>query len=408
MSLLEPGDSVLELGCGYGRVAHRLALAARRVVGIDTARESLELAGTLRGSISGCEFLEMDAAALDFEDDCFDAVVCVQNGICAFGADRAKLLEEALRVVRPDGLVVFSSYADAFWPWRLEWFEDQSRQGLIGELDRDACRDGVIVCRDGFRAESLDPSGFRRLCAQLGVAPQIDVVDESSVFCRIRNDSACRAGSLIVRTVTTRVASAGTETRYRAPLLGFAAAADDRFETLANDVVPGHKLPEELLSGAKSVVSFFLPFAREVVEANRRTETEVAREWAVAYTETNALIERVAKEVIDALAREGVRAVSEPPTGRFDSERITSDWSHKSVGLIAGLGSFGIHRMLITAAGCAGRFGSVVVDCELPALPVLSAGEFLHLTSGTCLVCVGNCPVGALGEDGSLDRRFCR
>ena len=44
ISRLRQGDDVLELGCGYGRVAPRLAETAGRVVGIDTAVESLALA----------------------------------------------------------------------------------------------------------------------------------------------------------------------------------------------------------------------------------------------------------------------------------------------------------------------------------------------------------------------------
>ena len=87
-----------------------------------------------------------------------------------------------------------------------------------------------------------------------------------------------------------QVAGADTETRYRPPLVGFADVADPRFAQLREIVEPTHWLPSDLLPGARSVVAFFLPFAEEIVQANRAHPHDVAREWAVAYVETNALI----------------------------------------------------------------------------------------------------------------------
>ena len=54
VSRTNPGDDVLELGCGYGRAAFEFAKAACRVVGIDSAAESLELARELRVPRDGC------------------------------------------------------------------------------------------------------------------------------------------------------------------------------------------------------------------------------------------------------------------------------------------------------------------------------------------------------------------
>ena len=188
---LERDDSVLELGCGYGRVALRLAAAGRRVVGIDTSAESLTLARRLAGPDSRCEFVEMDALDLAFPDSAFDGVVCVQNGICAFGVDQRELLREALRVTRPGGRVLFSTYAERFWPERLEWFESQAALGLVGAIDHERTGSGTIVCKDGFHARSLSPEELRRLAEGLGLEPVVTEVDGSSVFCEmIRPEAA--------------------------------------------------------------------------------------------------------------------------------------------------------------------------------------------------------------------------
>ena len=182
---LERTDSVLELGCGYGRVASRLAEVASRVVGIDTAAESLMLARQLSGSNPRCEFLEMDALELAFDDSEFDKVVCVQNGICSFGVDRELLLRQALRVTRPGGRIYFSTYSDGFWDDRLQWFEAQAEAGLVGEIDHTRTGNGVIVCKDGFRTGMLSPEEFRPFGAEPGLNPEVTEVDGSSVFCEI-------------------------------------------------------------------------------------------------------------------------------------------------------------------------------------------------------------------------------
>jgi 2-polyprenyl-6-hydroxyphenyl methylase/3-demethylubiquinone-9 3-methyltransferase len=177
--------AVLELGCGYGRVLARLAEVAPWVVGIDTSIESLRLARDSTQAHGACDLLAMDATALGFRDRSFDAVVCIQNGIGAFRVEPRRLLGEALRVTRPGGRVLFSTYAAAFWPHRLRWFELQAAAGLVGEIDAEATHPGEIVCRDGFRSGTFTAGDFERLCGELGVEPAIAAVDGSSLFCEI-------------------------------------------------------------------------------------------------------------------------------------------------------------------------------------------------------------------------------
>ncbi len=190
LARVRPNDTVLELGCGHGRVALELARAAGSVVGIDTSEESVAMARDLAGPASRCRFIQMDAVDLVFEDGAFDVVACVQNGICAFGVDRLRLVREALRVTRPGGLALFSSYSSRFWPERLAWFEAQAAAGLLGEIDDEATGDGTIVCRDGFSAGALAPEDFEELGAAVGLAPRITEVDRSSLFAEWRTPEA--------------------------------------------------------------------------------------------------------------------------------------------------------------------------------------------------------------------------
>jgi epoxyqueuosine reductase QueG len=154
-------------------------------------------------------------------------------------------------------------------------------------------------------------------------------------------------------------------------------------------------------------VAFFLPFARWIVKTNAQQKEKVAREWVEAYIETNSLIKHITTHLTETLAERGVRAAAEPPTHNFDPVSLISRWSHKSVAVIAGLGSFGLHQMVITDSGCAGRFGSLVVDVDLPIGPTESEERCLYFHDGSCRACVVCCPVNALKEDGSIDKHRC-
>jgi 2-polyprenyl-6-hydroxyphenyl methylase/3-demethylubiquinone-9 3-methyltransferase len=182
---VKAADSVLELGCGYGRVLRRLLGCARSVTGIDTSRESLQLAAELVGDDPACRLHEMDALEPGFPDGEFDVVVCIQNGVCAFGVDQRRLLREAIRVTRRGGTVLLSSYSQRFWADRLDWFRRQADAGLIGPIDEQATGDGTIVCTDGLRLDAVGPDEFAALILDCGVAGHMSEVDGSSLFCVI-------------------------------------------------------------------------------------------------------------------------------------------------------------------------------------------------------------------------------
>jgi epoxyqueuosine reductase QueG len=212
---------------------------------------------------------------------------------------------------------------------------------------------------------------------------------------------------LISDTVRRDVAEADTVTAHRMPLVGFADANSPRFRQLQHVADPSHIVPANLLPGARLVVAFFVPFDPSVVEANTRHRKAVAREWDVAYVETNELIARTTDHLVELLAKRGVRAVGEPPTDNFDPVTLVSRWSHKSVAVIAGLGSFGLHHMVITDAGCAGRFGSVVTDAELPPTSARHRERCLYFHDRSCRACVARCPMDALSETDGIDRQRC-
>jgi epoxyqueuosine reductase len=214
-------------------------------------------------------------------------------------------------------------------------------------------------------------------------------------------------GELITNTIKQQVAEADTVTTYRAPLVGFVAADDPRFYDLRRVVEPTHLLPQDLLPDAKSVVSFFIPFDPQVVEVNAQHREKVAEEWALAYVETNALIGRITAHLVALLSDYGTRAAAIPATHNFDPDTLASQWSHKSIAVLAGLGSFGLHHLLITDSGCAGRLGSLVIDAAVPIDPPKAKERCLYFHDGSCVECVWRCPVDALDQNNGIDKQRC-
>jgi len=199
------------------------------------------------------------------------------------------------------------------------------------------------------------------------------------------------------------------ETKYRRPLIGFLNASDDRFITLRDKVNPKHLLPDDILRGAKTVVSFFFPLAPDIVNKNRRKEGDPDISWLYAYAQTNVLISSTCERIRDALSGLGIMAGWVEPTHNFDKSTLLSRWSHKSVGYTAGLGRFGLHQMLITPLGCAGRFGSLILDYHLkPTDPLLAPKVEVcpTLEGKACNACIKACPVGAISPDG-VDKHKC-
>lgn len=197
----------------------------------------------------------------------------------------------------------------------------------------------------------------------------------------------------------------GARTAWKAPLIAYANARDPLFEELKEIIGPSHRTPRELLPGAESVIAYFLPFRERIAESNRH-DGPASRDWAIAYTETNTLIETINRRLIEGLEHDGYATVAPAPTHVFNKETLVSDWSHKHVAYVAGLGTFGLHHMLITAEGCAGRLGTLVTNAFARPTPRYDHEACLYKHDGSCSACVDRCTFGALTMEG-FARRTC-
>jgi epoxyqueuosine reductase QueG len=197
---------------------------------------------------------------------------------------------------------------------------------------------------------------------------------------------------------------------YDAPLLGCAAADDAYFNVFKSDdvVSPNFLLPQEWLPGAKTVISYFMPFAQEIRESNRPVGLP-SEEWVSARIDGETFNNAVRTYLVNLLEELGASAVAPVNDAKFTINKNISNWSERHVAFAAGLGTFGLHRALITAKGTAGRLGSVVTTLELKptARPYTRLNEYcLYFENGTCGACIRRCPPAAISQSGK-DNRLC-
>lgn len=107
---LRPGMAVLDIGVGGGRTASRLAEGASRYVGVDYSEEMIR---RCRAKFPQLDFRVVDAADLSaFTTASFDAVVMAFNALDYVIPQhrRQSCLRECSRVLKPDGVLLFSSH----------------------------------------------------------------------------------------------------------------------------------------------------------------------------------------------------------------------------------------------------------------------------------------------------------
>ncbi len=143
------GRDVLDLGCGHGHYA-RLArtLGARRVLALDFALPMAAAAPPPAGVA--------DASRLPLADASIDVVVAAL--LLSFVPDRAALLREVSRVLRPGGALVASDLhpAASARGWRRSFEDGEGRTRVI-----EAPPPPLAELRASLAAASLDVAEWR-------------------------------------------------------------------------------------------------------------------------------------------------------------------------------------------------------------------------------------------------------
>lgn len=115
---LQPGETVLDIGCGPGYLTLDIArqVGARgRVVAVDTSEPMLDIARARCAGEDRIAFRLADAAALPCEDAGIDVAAAVQ--VYLFVSDLDAVMRELARVLRPGGraVVVDTDWDSLVW-----------------------------------------------------------------------------------------------------------------------------------------------------------------------------------------------------------------------------------------------------------------------------------------------------
>lgn len=222
----------------------------------------------------------------------------------------------------------------------------------------------------------------------------------------------------IVRFIEANPANAlddGSTHYFDTPLAGFASLDDPLFTEYKKIIGDFHLTPRELFAAefgvepvGGTVICWILPVTDAVRKSNRSQINYPSREWSHTRAHGETLNGMLRRHLVSWLAGQGQRALApqfspkwqelpQTPVGR------ASTWSERHAAYAAGLGTFSLTDALITSKGIAHRCGSVITDLVLPPSPQSSKGyadNCLYYREGSCGVCIGRCPVGAISFNG--------
>jgi cyclopropane fatty-acyl-phospholipid synthase-like methyltransferase len=177
---LSPGKVLLDVGCGAGGPALRIAeRTGCSVVGIDAHEQAVATGKQIaadRGLASTVEFRALDASKpLPFPDSSFDAVTCI-DAINHF-QDRAGVLTEWSRVLKPKGRVLFTSPIVMTGPLTNAEIAIRTSAGFY------------LLVPQGYDEQVVSHSGLRLVTSQNVTQKMAEVAERRRVARQRRQDA---------------------------------------------------------------------------------------------------------------------------------------------------------------------------------------------------------------------------
>jgi len=173
----EPVNSLLDLGCGTGQMVQRLAhrFTPKEITAVDHSSGMLDIASAQAAKlgISNIDFTCADVPTFVSElQTQFDLVSCVGLLHHLTLSKSARLIENALEVVRPGGWLliaepVYRSTLKNFPAWLAWW----NRRSVVAgkEICSEVPEPEEAPLPDGFLVETLNRSGFSIVKISCGI-----------------------------------------------------------------------------------------------------------------------------------------------------------------------------------------------------------------------------------------------
>lgn len=163
---INPNKTILEVGCGYGRLLGILSERAKKVVGIDFSKRMVTMAKAKLAGKGNVKIYLMGANKTMFKDENFDYVVCLDNSFGNMPNIELNVLKEMTRVCKKGGEVIVSVFSDNAKEVQIE---NYTRIGLKGIKD-----DGTAVhTQEGFYSRRFTKEELTKLFSQCGLKCKI-------------------------------------------------------------------------------------------------------------------------------------------------------------------------------------------------------------------------------------------
>jgi SAM-dependent methyltransferase len=155
---LKDGMSVIDLGCGSGRLANALTKSGKfEYLGTDVVQSLLDYAATK--SDPSYRFKLNPAISVPVEDNLTDFVVAFSLFTHLLHSETFMYIEDSKRVLRPGGKVIFSflEFSEPGHWWAFEAEMNLRRNGGIGHLNCFIERSAIAIWaqRLGFEVEAI-------------------------------------------------------------------------------------------------------------------------------------------------------------------------------------------------------------------------------------------------------------
>lgn len=170
--------SLLELGCGSGRLFPLLAKQADQVVGLEIAKRQYQLASTLATSFTNIQVIHGDATKMPFCDNHFCATLMAWNTFGNLGEKRDAVLAEAIRVTKSQEKIYLSILAaEALSPY-LEMLK-------VNNLTVEHITHDLVFLHEGLISERFSRQKLENIFDHFNLNYRVETLTSIGYWCEL-------------------------------------------------------------------------------------------------------------------------------------------------------------------------------------------------------------------------------
>jgi len=132
---------VLDVGCGTGELMKLLSPIVKKITGIDNDENAIKRCKENLKGLDNVEIFLEDAEKMHFKDNSFDVIICMGTTFDNFGKTKTKILLEIKRLLKNNGIFIFSVYNENALEERLKIYNKYWKD-FVNK------REGVIVYKE--------------------------------------------------------------------------------------------------------------------------------------------------------------------------------------------------------------------------------------------------------------------